>query len=127
MRLVERFAIVCVSTTSHFIATPVSHFHKPIRIRERLARHTDNISLSKAQDLFGLFERRYATSGDYRRVEASLIDGLFYSRDERHTPSKWTNGVREHCRHALVATLARVRVNSLAHLRWLRIFKLAAF
>src|SRR5215216_2231846 len=77
MRLVEGFTIIRVSTTPDFITTPKLHFHKPIRVRERLARHADNISVSVAQYLFSLLKRRYSPRGNNRRVEASLVDGVF--------------------------------------------------
>ena len=76
MRLIKRFTIVCVRATPHLIAAPEFHFYKPIRIRKRLTRHADNVSLSLAQDLFSLFKRRYPTRRYHRCVKASLIDSL---------------------------------------------------
>src|SRR5215208_4393810 len=111
MRLVEGFAVVCIRTPSHFISPTESHLHKPVRIGKRLARHADDVSLPCAQNLFGLLKRRYAARGDDWRVEATLVHCLLDCRNEWNTATEWSNGIRQHCRHALVTTLTRVRVN----------------
>src|SRR5215217_1769377 len=127
MRLVQGFAVVCISTASHFITTAESHLHKPIRIGERLARHADDVSLAQPQDLFRLLKRRYAAGGNDWRAKAALVHGFLNRRNERDAAPEWASRVGEHSGHALVTTLTRVRINSLAHLRLLRVFKFAAF
>src|SRR6185369_7852255 len=123
MRLVEGFAVVCVGTAAHLITTTESHLYKPIRIGERLARHANNVSLAQPQDLFSLLKCRYAARRHDRRRKSTLVYRLLDSRDERDAAPEWTDNVGKHSGHALVTALTGVRINGLAHLWLLRVFK----
>ena len=57
MRLVQCLTIIRVGTPPHCTTTPEFHFHKPIRIRERLPRHANDISLSVVQNFLRLLKR----------------------------------------------------------------------
>src|SRR6185295_11666347 len=87
----------------------------------------DDVRLAQSQDLFRLLKRRYAARGYHRCRKSTLIHCFLDRRNEWDTAPEWTNDVGEHSGHAFITTLASVRINSLAHLRRLRIFKLAAF
>ena len=47
VRLVQCFTVIRVGTSSHRITSTKSHLHEPVRIRERLAGHADDVSLAQ--------------------------------------------------------------------------------
>ena len=126
VRLVESFAVVCVCAAPHLIASPEFHFQKPIGIGERLPRQSDNVSLALSQNRFGLFERRYSACCHHRRRKPRFVHRLLDCRNERDAASEGPSRIRKHSRHALISALTGVWINGLAHLRLLRVFKLAA-
>src|SRR4030095_2942366 len=125
MCLIERFTVVRVSTTPHFIPTSQFHFHKPIRISQCLARHADDIREPQLQNLFRLLKGAYPTGRDDRGSESRIVYSLLYDCDQGNGSSKRSALIRQHSRHAFVTTAARVRVNRLTDLWLMRIFKLA--
>src|SRR5690242_5702474 len=68
--LIERFAVIGVGTAAYFFAPPESHFAKPIRIGEGLARHSDNVSVTTSENRFGLIKCRDAAGRDDRRFKS---------------------------------------------------------
>src|SRR5687767_5137609 len=53
VRLVERFTVIRVGAATHFLTATESHFSKPVRIGERLARHANDVRVVVSQNLFG--------------------------------------------------------------------------
>src|ERR1043166_7915625 len=106
MRLVQRLAIVRVSTPAHFITASEPHLREPIRIGQRLPRHANNISLAQSQNLFRLLKRRDSACGHNGGRKSGLIDFTLDRRNERDRASKWTSSIRKNSGHALVAALA---------------------
>src|SRR5258708_12828650 len=74
MRLIQSFAVIRVSATANFSAATKFHFYKPVGIGECLARHANNIRVTAAKNLFGLFESSDAAGGDDWLRKSSGID-----------------------------------------------------
>src|ERR1051325_6378659 len=73
MRLIERFAIIRVGATSHFLSTSEFYFYEPIRIGKGLPREAHYVGLAVLQNRLGLLESGN-TSGSYDwRVESSSV------------------------------------------------------
>src|ERR1044072_2423814 len=70
MGLIECFAVVGVGAAAYFCAAPESHFAKPIRIGERLARHSDDVGVTTSENRLGLIKCRDAAGGDNRRFKS---------------------------------------------------------
>src|SRR5262245_58152944 len=105
MRLVQRLAIIRVSTTPHFVTATFFYFNEPIRVSQRLACKPDNIRLTAPKNFLSLLEHGN-TSGRYHRcLKAGFIHRALDSRDQRDAPAEWASLVREHSRHALIAAL----------------------
>src|SRR5882672_6905596 len=126
MRLVERFAVVCVSTTPDFIAPPQSRFNKPVGIGKRLASQAGDVCLALLQDCLGLFESTNTSGSHNRSAESCIIDCPFDGRNQRNAAPKRSGLVGKNCRHTLVAALSGVWIDRLSNFRLLRILKLSA-
>jgi hypothetical protein len=127
MRLIECFTVIRVSAAANFISASEFHFEKPIRVSQRLTRHSDNIGVPMLQNLFSLLKRRDAAGGHNRGHESVSVDCVLDFGNQRHRTPKRAAFVRESRGHALVTALAGVRVNGLPDFGLFCILELAAF
>src|SRR5262249_58361884 len=100
------------------------HLQDPIGVSQRLARRADDISLTATQNILGLFEVGDTAGSNNRRFVSRRIDRALDRRGQRYVAAKGTDLVRQDRGHALVAALAGIRVDGLAHLGLLRVLEL---
>src|SRR5262249_8001734 len=125
--LIKSFTIIGGRTPADLSAVAAFYFDKPIRIREGLPCHANNICITAAQNRLRLFEgcdssRRYDWCS-----ESSGVYCMFYRGDKWHSAAKGTAFIGQRRGHAFITALTCVRINRLSNFWLFGVFELASF
>jgi hypothetical protein len=91
VRLIQRFAVVCVCAPSNLGAVSATHFLKPVRIGECLSRKRDNIGVPTLQYAFRLIKGRNAACSNEGGSKAGVSNIIPDLSNEWNIAAKRTN------------------------------------